>query len=84
MPFYAYEVGGREIRVLVTPTRDADAAHLTDSWFGVRNIYRYFKDSSDIVEEGINAPDFAQPYGRINTNFSDVVELLFLGNNHQI
>ena len=42
MPFYAVprsgkkgetpEVGGREIRVLVTPMPDADAAHLADSW----------------------------------------------------
>ena len=50
--FRAVEKRG-EIRVLVTPTLDADsdAAHLTDSWFWCR---RYFKDSSDIVEENTN------------------------------
>ena len=37
------EVGGREIRVLVTPTPDADAAHLTDSWFWCPKYIQIFQ-----------------------------------------
>ena len=44
---------GRRERDKSASDADANAAHLTDSWFWCR---RYFKDSSDIVEEGINAP----------------------------